>query len=61
MKRDKRGGAVVPVRLPPDVLQALDALMERMRAERPGLRVTRSDAVRVLLLRALEGERSRGD
>lgn len=54
MKRKPRGrAAVASFRLPPDVLQALDTLVARMQAEHPGLRVTRADVVRGLILEAL--------
>jgi hypothetical protein len=41
--------AQVAFRLPNELLARLDQEVERMRAERPGLTITRSDAVREIL------------
>lgn len=41
------------VRMPEDLVAALDGYVERMRAEQPGTSPTRSDAIRVLLYKAL--------
>lgn len=43
------------LRLEAELLARLDALAARLAAETPGVRFTRSDAARWLLLRALEG------
>ena len=54
--------AQIAVRLPGDLLARLDEQVERLRAERPGLAITRSDAVReilyVHLARVGDGKRS---
>lgn len=47
---------VTPFRLPADLLKRLDAHAKRLQRRNPGLRVTRADAVRQLLLSALEAE-----
>jgi hypothetical protein len=53
-KTSERGaGTVVPVRLPADVLEEVDRLRQQLEDERPGLRVTRSDALRILIMRGL--------
>lgn len=44
----------IALRLPADLLARLDRLAEQWRAERPGMRMTRSDVLRVLVLQALE-------
>ncbi len=44
----------VAFRLPDDLLRRLDAYAERMRAAQPGVNVTRTDVVRVLLTRAIQ-------
>jgi hypothetical protein len=41
--------AQIAVRLPNELLIRLDREVDRMRAERPGLAITRSDAVREIL------------
>lgn len=46
------------VRMPEDLVIALDRYLERLRAEQPGTNLSRSDVIRLLLyraLRALEG------
>ena len=45
---------VVPFRLPAELVRRLDRYAERLRKEQPGLRATRTDAVRVLLTEALD-------
>lgn len=45
------------LRLEAELLARLDALAARLAAKTPGVRFTRSDAARWLLLRALEGLR----
>ena len=47
---------VVAFRMNADLLKRLDAKVERMTAATPGLNVTRTDAVRVLLLKSLDQE-----
>ena len=44
----------IVIRLPGALVERVDAHVERLRAEQPGLRITRSDAVRMLLSKALE-------
>lgn len=44
----------VPVRLPDDILKRLDKHVERMQVAEPGLKFTRADAVRTLVVRGLE-------
>jgi len=44
---------MVGVKLDTETLARVDALSEAMRVESPGARMTRSDALRVLILRAL--------
>ena len=41
-------------RLPVSLIDALDEHVTRMRKRAPGVRVTRSDAARLLLLRGIE-------
>lgn len=41
-------------RLPSDLMKRLDRHAERLRSEQPGLRVTRADALRMLLNEALD-------
>lgn len=45
---------VTPIRLDPTMLKRLDKHAERMRLATPGLRATRSDALRTLLSEALD-------
>jgi hypothetical protein len=40
-------------RLPDDVIAQVDRFAKRLEAERPGIGVTRAEAVRVLLVEAL--------
>jgi predicted DNA-binding protein len=40
-------------RLPVSLLERLDAYADRLRAEQPGINITRADVVRLLLSRAL--------
>jgi predicted transcriptional regulator len=47
------------IRLPDDLLQRLDRIAARWTKEGPGVAVTRSDVMRVLLLRAVEQEEAR--
>jgi Arc/MetJ-type ribon-helix-helix transcriptional regulator len=46
----------IGVRLPAWLLEAIDDEAERLRVERPGAEVNRSDVVRELLARALAGK-----
>lgn len=46
----------VAFRLSADLLNRLDAKVARMEAATPGLSVSRTDAVRVLLLKSLDAE-----
>lgn len=53
--------AQLVVRLPGDILDRLDDYAEAMRADFPGARFARAEAVRVLLTRALDdAQRARG-
>lgn len=50
---------ITPIRYPPDLLRRLDRHAERLRREQPGVTITRSDVIRLLLERGLsEAERS---
>jgi hypothetical protein len=52
---------VTPFRLPAALVKRLDRHAERLRANQPGLRVTRGDVVRMLLMQALDAaERKEG-
>ena len=42
------------LRLPADIIKRLDKLVKRLEAERPGKRVTRSDAIRIAAVKGLE-------
>ncbi|MGH8060028.1 MAG: hypothetical protein ACREOH_22795 [Candidatus Entotheonellia bacterium] len=42
------------VRMDPELVSAIDQYAERIRAEHPGFRPTRSDAIRALLYKAIE-------
>ena len=46
----------VAFRLPESLLSLLDRYVEAMKAKQPGLKLTRADAVRVLLYRGLAEE-----
>jgi len=46
----------VAFRLPVEMVRALDAYVEAAKQKTPGLSVTRSDAVRILLSKVLEKE-----
>ena len=48
--------AVVPFRIPADLVKRLDAHATRLSKRNPGMRVTRADALRTLLLTALDAE-----
>jgi Arc/MetJ-type ribon-helix-helix transcriptional regulator len=45
------------LRMPEDLLTALDRYTERMRAEQPGINLSRSDVIRFLLSKALTAMR----
>ncbi len=47
------------VRLPVTLLERLDALTAKWMADNPGVSLSRSDAVRMLLVRALNAEEGR--
>lgn len=49
-------GVQITVRLPPDLAAALGREVERLRAERPGERVSTADVVRRIFARALGGQ-----
>jgi hypothetical protein len=44
----------IVVRLPSAIVERIDAYAERMKKEQPGFRITRSDVVRSLIVRALD-------
>jgi len=44
------------VRLPVSILERVDAYTERMHREIPGAKFTRTDAIRMLLVQALEAQ-----
>ncbi len=46
----------VGVRLPVSLVARIDAYAQELSEERPGIHVSRTDAIRVLLLRALESD-----
>jgi len=50
---------VVPFRIPDELVKRLDKHAERLRRDQPGLRVTRADALRVLLTEALDQKEAR--
>jgi len=52
-QRTRKPDSHLSVRLSDELISAIDAEGERMETERPGMRLTRTDAVRVLLLEAL--------
>lgn len=45
---------VIPFRLPQDLIRRLDRHAERLARRTPGLRATRADALRILLIEALD-------
>lgn len=60
--RPKKPDGAVPttsLRIPPDLLAEVDAERERIEAERPGMTVTRADAIRVLLVEALTARKAK--
>ena len=58
-KREAMG--LYAFRFPDDLIGRVDAYAKRLEAEQPGISVTRADAVRALLTRALDaiGEKAR--
>jgi predicted DNA-binding protein len=54
MAKDKTPTTQLAIRLPPELIERLDAHAERMNREHPGLGATRTDAVRTLLTAALD-------
>ena len=44
----------IVTRAPHALVERLDAYVERLKAEEPGRRVTRADAIRILLHKALD-------
>ena len=49
---------ILNVQVPTEVVDALDREMARLREAQPGARVTRSDAIRTLLLDAIKRRES---
>ncbi len=56
---DDKDGVRVAIRLDIDTLKLLDDEVARMEVERPGLRVTRTSAIRVCLMDGLRGAQDR--
>ncbi len=50
---------VIPFRFPPELLDRLDAHTKRLEKRNPGVRITRADALRHLLIAALDQEEAR--
>ena len=59
VERKKKKSDVIVVRLADDLVNKLDVYAEKMAAQHAGMRVTRSDVVRLLLTRALGEEESK--
>jgi len=55
----QRSGKQIFVRLPDDLIEALDDYVTSLAEEQPGLKPSRSDAIRMLLYRGLEAEKAR--
>ncbi len=55
------GGHQVGLRVPMALLRRVDAYLARLRGELPGLAVSRSDALRILVAKALDAEGIEGD
>jgi len=49
----------VAFRLPKPLIKKLDAYAERMAKDQPGMNVTRTDVVRILLTRALDAKEAK--
>ena len=56
MKKTKGNTPMVAVRLTEEMQERLAAMAQRMSEAQPGMTFTRSDAMRVLLVRGLEAE-----
>ena len=56
MSRSKPSTKPIAVRVDTDIVEKLDALAVRLENERPGIKVSRSDAVRYVLTRSLSAE-----
>ena len=54
--RGKRYDAMLAVRLPEELLAKLDAYVEKLRENEPGFNINRTDAVRRILMKALQGD-----
>lgn len=54
MTRTGSGGLNTALRIPPPLLQRIDAFARQLQLELPGSEVTRSEAIRILLTRALD-------
>lgn len=54
----RRDDVAISFRVSSELAEALDKEVERMQGQNPGLRVTRSEAARVLLHKALMGGKS---
>jgi hypothetical protein len=61
MPRKKRPGtpSILSFKAPAELIAALDAIAEQMSAERKGLRVSRSEAVMILLWEGIERRTSK--
>lgn len=59
VRKRRIGDAQIAVRLSLDLLNRLDAEVGRLQAARPGLAITRSDAVREILFAHLSRQVSR--
>lgn len=57
MKND-RPKRVIAAEADMDLVEQIDAVADRLRGERPGTRVTRSDAIRALILAGLACSRA---
>jgi hypothetical protein len=53
---ESKGAKSILVRMPKDLIEALDRYAERKKAEQPGTTFSRSDAIRVLLYKAIAAE-----
>lgn len=49
----ERSKLVIAAEADLDLVEQIDAVAERLRCERPGTRVTRSDAIRALIIAGL--------
>lgn len=55
------GGHQVGLRVPDGLLRRVDAYLDKLRRELPGLAVSRSDALRILVAKALDAEGIEGE